>query len=373
MLGHFRHLEHRLAEPEVEPPANEHLEAVGGELAQRQRGEDRFGARLGEPRNSGEDLDGRSHGLAVEARGEGVDERMEAMERRRVERGAAGFRRGNQVVDGEARGDVVGDDLELGGHRRAQRALDHRRAKTPVGHRADDLADPHPGARCREDAFAPVERGFGRFQKVGPGADEGRHRRVEPAREGDVLEPVRRLGLDAQMHEPVRQRGAEVMGHRPVLDGIAGGDDQDRGGQPVPAHAAFLQETVDHGLQGRRRGGQLVEKQDRRRVGVVGQVLRAVPDRPAGRVVVIGQPPEILRLDRGQPEVEEPRADLAGELLHDLGLADARAAVKHPRNRQRTGRLRCPARAEGLERPARGHRLYVHAHGPRLGPNARLV
>jgi hypothetical protein len=84
---------------------------------------------------------------------------------------------------------------------------------------------------------------------------------------------------------------------------LPGGHDEDAVGQAVPAHAAFLQQAVDRGLQRRRGGGQLIEEQDRGAVGIVGQVLGPVPDGAALFVVVEGQPAQVLRLDRGQAQI----------------------------------------------------------------------
>jgi hypothetical protein len=99
------------------------------------------------------------------------------------------------------------------------------------------------------------------------------------ARAGRIcLQPVVGIGLHDHVDQPVAQRGAHLVGDGAVLHHVARRHDEDAVGQAVAAHAAFLQQAVDRGLQRRRGGGQFVEEQDGGAVGVVGQVLGPVPD-----------------------------------------------------------------------------------------------
>jgi hypothetical protein len=115
------------------------------------------------------------------------------------------------------------------------------------------------------------QRVLGGLQQVGTPAQEGRDGRVD-ARAGRIaLQPVVGIGLHDHVDQPVAQRGAHLVGDRAVLHHVPGGHDEHAVGQAVPAHAAFLQEAVDRGLQRRRGGGQLIEEQDRGAVGSSGR------------------------------------------------------------------------------------------------------
>ena len=130
----------------------------------------------------------------------------------------------------------------------------------------------------------------------------------------------------------------------------------------MPADTPFLQQAVDGRLQ--RRGGrrQLVQKQDGRLCRIIRQVFRPVPDGALRCMVIIGQTAQVLRLDRGQAQVEQQRAGPVRQLLHDLGLADAGAAMQHPRGPHHAGRLCLPPRQQDLEGLSRrdGNRVRCH-------------
>jgi hypothetical protein len=170
-----------------------------------------------------------------------------------------------------------------------------------------------------------------------------------------------------QVQQPVGKRGAHLVGDGAVLGGVAGGDDEDAVGQAVPADAALLQEAVDRGLEPGRGGGQLVEEEHRRAAGLVGQVLGTIPERLLRGVVVIGQAAQVLRLDGGEAQVEEPRADPVGELLDHLGLADAGAAVQHPGDGHAPSRCAAqPASSTSSASPAETFRALTVMPLPRL-------
>ena len=186
-----------------------------------------------------------------------------------------------------------------------------------------------------------------------------------------MRQPILGICLHDHMDQSIAQRRAHLIGNRPIRDLIARRHDHDRGGQAVATHPAFLQQPVHRGLQRRRGGGQLIEKQDRGRIGI-GQILGPVPDGFRGLMIEIRQAAQILRLDRGQAQIEQRRPNPVGQALHHLGLAHTGPAMQHPACDQPAGFLRVPPRRQHGQGLAcrHGRRIHTHAPAPRFSKTA---
>ena len=167
-------------------------------------------------------------------------------------------------------------------------------------------------------------------QQVGAEAQEGDHARVDVLAVRPV-HPVVQVHLDFVVGEAVGQRCRHGVGHAAVALAVAGREDHPAVRHLVFAQAAVENQLVGRGRHGRRRRGDLVEKQDARRAVAFG-IRQHRGNRPFDQLAVAERnAAQVGRLHLRQADVDQRHAVLLRNLGDDLRLADARRAPQHHR------------------------------------------